>query len=157
MVSLIIIIYEHLAKRFPKFLGLTSKFNFLIQSLYDVDIKISTARSMQEDEALHQINSLIDQLICPVEDNQMDKKIICNNYIKSCNSGISWPLLLVIECINGILSVGICVEMSETYETSVNSDFYSLITKCTVDDQNRVRMRLTGLLAYLESQEKVFK
>ena len=130
--------------------------SFLIQNLSGVDIKISTVRNVQEDEALHQINSLIDQLICKVHDDEREKKTVCNNYIKLCNSGKNL-------CTNSaqnfttVSSTGICVEMSENCETSVGGDFYSLITKCTVDDQHRVRMRLAGLRDYIESQEKALK
>jgi len=70
------------------FPGAASKIKSLMKSLSDVDVKVSTARTMQEDEALHRINSLIDQLVYQVQGNERERKTICNNYIKLCSSGI---------------------------------------------------------------------
>jgi len=114
----------------------------LIRSLSDVDVKISTYRDLHQDEALYQVNSLID-LICQVQEDEVEKEAICKRYIRLCDAYVG--------------SSGMCVEINESSGTSVCGDFYSLITKCTANDQSRVRMRLIGLLKYIESRKKASK
>ena len=57
----------------------------LIRSLSDVDVKISTYRDLHQDEALYQVNSLID-LICQVQEDEVEKEAICKRYIRLCDA-----------------------------------------------------------------------
>lgn len=56
----------------------------LTNILMDVDLKVTTKRSNHEEEALHHVNSIIDQLVLKVRDDRHNTKHLCHEFIKSC-------------------------------------------------------------------------
>ncbi|XP_046439070.1 BAG family molecular chaperone regulator 2-like [Daphnia pulex] len=103
----------------------------LTHTLMDVNLKVTTKRSNHEEEALHQVNRLIDHLVSKVHEGPNTKEL-CHVYIRSCYKS------------------GQCTE-----ETSADDDehsFQSIIINCSPDDKHRIRKRLHGLLNYIDSR-----
>ena len=64
--------------------------NNLIGSLSEVDLQISTQRNIHEEEALHQVNGIIDSLISEVRQDRLNIKTrqLCNVFINLCSGGM---------------------------------------------------------------------
>ena len=56
----------------------------LTNSLMDVNLKVTTKRSNHEEEALHNVNRMINHLISKVNDANHQTKELCHVYIRSC-------------------------------------------------------------------------
>lgn len=82
---------------------------------------------MQED-ALFQINHLIDGLVISLRTDPDGTKVRCQSYMNACSS----------HYIHGI----------------TDKNFESALLGCTVDDQKRVKKRLQGLLNYFDKLER---
>ncbi len=119
----------------------------------DVNLKVTTKRSNHEEEALHQVNRLIDHLVSKVQHEGPNTKELCHVYIRSCyKSGKDIKQLIFNSyCyVFQLLLKGQCTE-----ETSADDDehsFQSIIIKCSPDDRHRIRKRLHGLLNYIDSR-----
>lgn len=50
----------------------------------DVNLKVITKRSNHEEEALHQVNHMINHLVSKVNDAGQHTKELCHVYIRSC-------------------------------------------------------------------------
>jgi len=57
----------------------------LTHTLMDVNLKVTTKRSNHEEEALHQVNRLINHLVSKVQNEAPNTKELCHVYIRSCN------------------------------------------------------------------------
>lgn len=88
-----------------------------------VDVLVKIHRDEIQEEALHQVNVLIDRLIIGLRDDPTGTRNRCTQFMNACSSQ---PL-------------GSC---DKSFETA--------ILGCTIDDQKRVKKRLQGLLDYID-------
>ncbi|KAJ3649190.1 hypothetical protein Zmor_020945 [Zophobas morio] len=89
-----------------------------------VEVKILTQRDKTQEEALHQVNHLIDGLVMCVKSDPENAKAKCVSFMNACSSNI----------VHGV----------------TDKKFESALLGCTVDDQKRVKKRLQGLLHYFD-------
>ncbi|XP_036327025.1 BAG family molecular chaperone regulator 2-like [Rhagoletis pomonella] len=104
--------------------------------LSTVDLMVHTVRDRSQEDALSQINELIDLMITmgdPVMARQR-----CQQYLNACCSAS---------------------ESSASYEYGVDMDagpidkkFESALLGCTLDDQKNIKKRLQALMGYLNKQ-----
>uniref|UniRef100_W8BTB8 BAG family molecular chaperone regulator 2 n=1 Tax=Ceratitis capitata TaxID=7213 RepID=W8BTB8_CERCA len=104
--------------------------------LSTVDLTVHTVRDRSQQDALSQINELIDMMITmgdPVMSRQR-----CQQYLNACCSA---------------------AEASSSYEYGVDMDagpvdkkFESVLLGCTLDDQKNIKKRLQALMGYLNKQ-----
>ncbi|CAH2984459.1 unnamed protein product [Chilo suppressalis] len=89
-----------------------------------VDVAVRTDRDAQQEEALHQVNMYIDQLVMSVHgDDAVVAHTRCQTYMNACTS-------------------------HPDPSSGTDKNFESAILGCTLDDQKRVKKRLQGLLDY---------
>ncbi|XP_044265662.1 BAG family molecular chaperone regulator 2 [Tribolium madens] len=89
-----------------------------------VEVKILTQRDKMQEEALHQVNHLIDSLVMGLKSDPESAKARCITFMNACSSNV----------VHGI----------------TDKKFESALLGCTVDDQKRVKKRLQGLLNYFD-------
>ncbi|KAL3288359.1 hypothetical protein HHI36_002807 [Cryptolaemus montrouzieri] len=89
-----------------------------------VEVKVLTQRDHSQEEALHQVNHLINGLIMCVKSDPEYAKVRCVAYMNSCSS--------------------------HSEEGVTDKHFESTLLGCTVDDQKKVKKRLQGLLNYFD-------
>ncbi|KAB0803408.1 hypothetical protein PPYR_00378 [Photinus pyralis] len=95
----------------------------IVNRCLTVELQINTQRDRPQEEALHQINHLIDGLVVGMKIDAEVMRSKCIAYLNSCSS----------HNVQGIL----------------DKNFESLLLGCTVDDQKRVKKRLQGLHDYI--------
>lgn len=83
-----------------------------------------THRDKMQEDALHQVNSLIDSLVMGLREDPDGAKARCISYMNACSS----------HFVQGV----------------TDKKFESALLGCTLDDQKRVKKRLQGLLNYLD-------
>ncbi|KRT84792.1 hypothetical protein AMK59_146 [Oryctes borbonicus] len=103
----------------------------IIERCLTVDIKIHTPRDKPQEEALHQINHLIDALVMSLKTDPDSAKEKCVSYMNACSS----------HHVQGI----------------TDKVFENALLGCTLDDQKRIKKRLQGLLSYLERLNATFQ
>ena len=135
----------------------------LANLLMDVNLKVETKRSSCEEEALHQVNSIINQLVSQFQDSGHTSKELCHVFIQSCftlskndvtllsmNSRINHLFVII------MFTLGHCTEETDSTandnKAGLEMIFQSVITKCASDDKHRIGRRLHGLLNYIESR-----
>ncbi|KAK9296141.1 hypothetical protein QLX08_009770 [Tetragonisca angustula] len=93
-----------------------------------VDVLVKIQRDQIQEEALHQVNGLIDSLVVGLRDDPVGTRLRCASFMNACSSQ----------------SVG-------------NSDknFETAILGCTMDDQKRIKKRLQGLLDYIDKMHTI--
>lgn len=101
----------------------------VISRCLTVEVKVLTQRDTQQEEALFQINHLIDGLVLALKTDPESAKAKCITYMNACSSNI----------VQGI----------------TDKMFESALLGCTVDDQKKVKRRLQGLLTYFEKMKVV--
>ncbi|XP_073953976.1 BAG family molecular chaperone regulator 2-like isoform X2 [Choristoneura fumiferana] len=87
-----------------------------------VEVAVRTDRDPQQEEALHQVNMYIDQLVMSVQEDGCSAHARCQTYMNACTSAPD--------------------------AAASDKNFESAILGCTLDDQKRVKKRLQGLLDY---------
>lgn len=88
-----------------------------------VDVKVHTQRDPAQEEALYQVNHLIDALVISAKFDPDGTKSKCITYMNACSSQ----------------GFGV-----------TDKKFESALLGCTLDDQKRVKKRLQGLLNYFD-------
>ncbi|XP_053614713.1 BAG family molecular chaperone regulator 2 [Plodia interpunctella] len=88
-----------------------------------VEVAVRTDRDPQQEEALHQVNMYIDQLVVSVQADAVVAHTRCQTYMNACTS-------------------------QPDPASGTDKNFESAILGCTLDDQKRVKKRLQGLLDY---------
>ncbi|KAL4704269.1 hypothetical protein ACJJTC_016287 [Scirpophaga incertulas] len=88
-----------------------------------VEVAVRTDRDSQQEEALHQVNMYIDQLVMSVHDDAVVAHVRCQTYMNACTS-------------------------QPDPSGGTDKNFETAILGCTLDDQKRVKKRLQGLLDY---------
>lgn len=94
-----------------------------------VEVKVLTQRDNQQEEALFQVNHLIDGLVIALKGDPESAKAKCVTYMNACSSNV----------IEGV----------------TDKNFESALLGCTVDDQKKVKRRLQGLLTYFEKMKVI--
>lgn len=94
-----------------------------------VEVKVLTQRDNQQEEALFQVNHLIDGLVVGLKTDPESAKAKCVSYMNACSSNM----------VEGI----------------TDKHFESALLGCTVDDQKKVKRRLQGLLTYFEKMKVI--
>ncbi|XP_050312170.1 BAG family molecular chaperone regulator 2 [Anthonomus grandis grandis] len=89
-----------------------------------VEVRVLTLRDQMQEDALSQINHLIDSLVMDLRHDHEAAKQRCLSYMNACSS-------IMVE---GVM----------------DKKFESALLGCTLDDQKRVKKRLQGLLSYFE-------
>lgn len=89
-----------------------------------VEVHVQTQRDKMQEEALHQVNSLIDSLVIGIKTDPDVSKARCISYMNACSSHV----------VQGV----------------TDKNFESALLGCTLDDQKRVKKRLAGLLHYFD-------
>lgn len=92
-----------------------------------VEILVRTDRDKSQEESLHQVNRLIDQLVVSFKQDPPATRVRCLSFMAACSS-----------------------------HPEVVSDkaFEAALLGCTLDDQKKIKKRLYGLFAYLD-QDKI--
>lgn len=99
--------------------------------LATVDISVKTVRDSAQEEALHQVNSLIDSLLT-VRDRVLARQR-CQTFLNAC-------------------SVHEDPASSADLEQVVDKKFETAVLGCTLDDQKTIKKRLQALMSYLNKQ-----
>lgn len=89
-----------------------------------VEVRVHTQRDKMQEEALHQVNSLIDGLVIGIRSDPDASKARCISYMNACAAHL----------VQGV----------------TDKNFESALLGCTLDDQKRVKKRLAGLLHYFD-------
>lgn len=63
--------------------AVTDLIDSLTSTMTNVDVKISTIRTKNEEEALHQVNGIISQLVLKVQEDLNSTKETCEAFLKS--------------------------------------------------------------------------
>ncbi|KAK0167813.1 hypothetical protein PV327_001673 [Microctonus hyperodae] len=88
-----------------------------------VDVLVKVQRDDMQQDALHQVNGLIDSLVMGLKNDPSATRSRCSSFMNACSSH----------------AVG---HSDKIFETA--------ILGCTLDDQKRVKKRLQGLLDYID-------
>lgn len=102
------------------------------QRLSTVEICVKTVRDGAQEEALHQVNSMIDSLIT-FNDRTMARQR-CQMFLNACS---------VHDDVNNELTA---------IEQMVDKKFENSVLGCTLDDQKIIKKRILALMTYLNKQ-----
>jgi len=97
----------------------------LIRRCIAVDINIKTERSAPQMESLHKVNNLIDNLIRDMKEDAGVTRKRCISYINACSEQVTIP-----------------------EHVGIDATFENAVLGCAVEDQKRVKKRLSGLYSY---------
>ncbi|XP_039759276.1 BAG family molecular chaperone regulator 2-like [Pararge aegeria] len=89
-----------------------------------VEVAVRTDRDPQQEDALYQVNLLIDQLVVSVHEDTVIAHSRCQTYMNACTS-------------------------QPDSSSGTDRNFETAILGCTLDDQKRIKKRLQGLLDYI--------
>ncbi|CAH1116533.1 unnamed protein product [Phaedon cochleariae] len=98
----------------------------IVSRCLTVEVKVLTQRDKMQEEALFQVNHLIDGLVVALKVDPEAAQSKCVSYMNACSSNV---------------------------EGITNKNFESALLGCTIDDQKKVKRRLQGLLKYFEKME----
>ncbi|XP_034938946.1 BAG family molecular chaperone regulator 2 [Chelonus insularis] len=93
-----------------------------------VEVLVKIQRDSIQQEALHQVNGLIDNLVISLKSDPSSTRQRCAAFMNACSS----------------YGVG---HSDKNFETA--------ILGCTLDDQKRIKKRLQGLLDYIDSMNTI--
>lgn len=96
--------------------------------LSTIEISVKTVRDSAQDEALHQVNSLIDSLLT-IGDRVLARQR-CQTFLNACS---------IHEDPSG----------TQDIEPIVDKKFEVAVLGCTLDDQKNIKKRLQALMTYL--------
>lgn len=94
-----------------------------------VDVSVLTTRTEDQVDALYQVNCLIDNLIIGMRKSPDTTRARCLSYVSACSSSYH-----------------------ET-EVAIDKSFELAVLGCTLDDQKKIRQRLSGLLDYMTKEK----
>lgn len=93
-----------------------------------VDVLVKIQRDQIQQEALHQVNGLIDGLVIGLRDDPAGTRQRCTSFMSACSSqGLGHS----------------------------DKNFETAILGCTMDDQKRIKKRLQGLLDYIDKMHTI--
>lgn len=99
--------------------------------LATIEISVKTVRDAAQEDALHQVNSLIDSLLT-VRDRVVARQR-CQTFLNAC-------------------SVHEDPASAVELEPVVDKKFEAAVLGCTLDDQKTIKKRLQALMSYLNKQ-----
>lgn len=99
--------------------------------LSTVEIRVKTVRDAAQEDALHQVNGLIDSLLT-LSDRVVGRQR-CQTFLNACSMHDDPTTTLEIEPI-------------------VDKKFEAAVLGCTLDDQKIIKKRLHALMTYLNKQ-----
>jgi len=99
----------------------------LIRRCMAVDVEIKTERSAPQMESLHKVNNLIDSLIRDMKEDAGATRKRCVSYINACSEQITTTI---------------------PEHVGIDATFENAVLGCAVEDQKRVKKRLSGLYSY---------
>ncbi|XP_054278866.1 BAG family molecular chaperone regulator 2-like [Macrosteles quadrilineatus] len=91
-----------------------------------VEVLVHTNRDRIQEDALYQVNRLIDSLVISIKSDPTATRVKCLSYMAACTS--------------------------TSYQAASDKNFETAILGCTLDDQKRIRKRLQGLLDYMNQE-----
>jgi len=91
-----------------------------------VEVLVHTMRDRVQEEALYQVNRLIDSLVISIKSDPTATRVKCLSYMAACTS--------------------------TSHQEVSDKNFETAILGCTLDDQKRIRKRLQGLLDYMNQE-----
>lgn len=99
--------------------------------LSTVEISVKTVRDAAQEDALHQVNGLIDSLL--TLSDRMSARQRCQTFLNACS---------------------VHDDQSSTHEIEpiVDKKFEVSVLGCTLDDQKIIKKRLQALMTYLNKQ-----
>lgn len=92
-----------------------------------VEISVRTDRDSSQEDALFQVNRLIDSLVVDFKNSPIPSRMKCESYMAACSA----------QVLGGI---------------NVDKRFEMALLGCTLDDQKRIKKRLQGLMDYLDNE-----
>lgn len=95
--------------------------------LSTVELSVRTVRDAAQEDSLHQVNRLIDELLLTNLDAALTRQK-CQQYLNACHDGYSGA------------------------EGPADKKFECALLGCTLDDQKHIKRRLLALLEYLAKQ-----
>lgn len=93
--------------------------------LATVDLNVKTIRDTAQEDALHQVNILIDSVI--TTDDRITARQQCQHYLNCCNG-------------------------SSSVERVIDKKFETALLGCALDDQKTIKKRLQALMTYFNKQ-----
>lgn len=99
--------------------------------LATIDLCVMTVRDTAQEEALHQVNSLIDSLITSTD--RLLARQRCQTFLNGCSFTESTSNL-------------------QAPDQAVDKKFEMVVLGCTLDDQKVIKKRLQALMTYLNKQ-----
>lgn len=99
--------------------------------LATIDLCVKTVRDAAQEEALHQVNSLIDSLITSTD--RILARQRCQTFLNGCSFNESSSNALELDQV-------------------VDKKFEMAMLGCTLDDQKVIKKRLLALMTYLNKQ-----
>lgn len=87
---------------------------------------VHTDRDRVQEEALHQVNRLIDGLVISIKHDPTATRVKCMSYMAACTSS--------------------------NFQGATDKNFETAILGCTLDDQKQIKKRLQGLLDYMNQE-----
>ncbi|CAH1107464.1 unnamed protein product [Psylliodes chrysocephalus] len=96
----------------------------IINRSLTVEVKVLTQRDRMQEDALYQVNHLIDGLVVVMKTDAETAQAKCISYMNACSSSV----------VHGV----------------TDKNFESALLGCSLDDQKKVKRRLQGLLNYFE-------
>lgn len=94
-----------------------------------VQVMVHTNRDRIQEDALHQVNRLIDGLVISIKHDPGATRVKCMSYMAACTSS--------------------------TFQGASDKNFETAILGCTLDDQKHIKKRLQGLLDYMNKESVV--
>lgn len=95
-----------------------------------IDISVKTVRDSAQEDALHQVNSLIDTLL--TISDRISARQRCQTFLNACS---------IHEQVNAL-----------ELEPVIDKKFETAVLGCTLDDQKTIKKRLQALMSYLIKQ-----
>lgn len=92
-----------------------------------VEVQVMTPRNPTQQDALSQVDRLMEELLCRLKADLSGSKILCQAFLNACLSDAKGP---------------------------IDQKFQSVIIECAADDQKKIRKRLESLLRTIEHTEK---
>lgn len=103
--------------------------------LATVDLSVKTIRDKAQEEALHQINVLIDSLI--TSGDPMLSRQRCQTFFNACS---------------GSDDTNVQKFQDTVFTQNIDKKFENYLLGCTLDDQKNIKRRLQALINYLNKQ-----
>lgn len=102
--------------------------------LATIELCVRTVRNSDQEDSLHQVNMLIDELLLTNTDSVITRQK-CQQFLNACSASDHH-------------------QGSSSQEDTLPADkkFESALLGCTLDDQKHIKKRLIALLEYLSKQ-----